>query len=55
MTPDSIDDVWALPYDPGDAESTREAMNGYLVWEVDLVDQYERDDLVSFPLASASG
>jgi rhodanese-related sulfurtransferase len=45
------DDVWQLPYDPGDAQVAREAMEGYLVWEVALVEQYDRDPLVSFPLA----
>lgn len=45
------DDVWQLPYDPGDATVAREAMEGYLVWEVALVEQYDRDPLVDFPLA----
>ena len=29
----------------------REAMEGYLVWEVALVPQYDRDPLVEFSLA----
>lgn len=45
------DDVWQLPYDPGDATVAREAMEGYLIWEVALVGQYERDPLVEFALA----
>ena len=45
------DDVWQLPYDPGDATVAREAMEGYLVWEVALVPQYDRDPLVEFSLA----
>ena len=44
------DDVWQLPYDPGDAEVARAAMEGYLVWEVALVEQYDRDPLAHFPL-----
>ena len=48
--PGMPDDVWQLPYDPGDATVAREAMQGYLVWEVDLVPQYDRDPLVQFAL-----
>jgi len=44
------DDVWQLPYDPGDAEVARAAMEGYLIWEVALVEQYDRDPLAHFPL-----
>ncbi len=54
-TDEHPDDVWQLPYDPGDAEVARAAMEGYLVWEVALVEQYERDPLVSFQLAPVPG
>ena len=49
--PGTPDDVWQLPYDPGDATVAREAMEGYLIWEVDLVPQYDGDPLVEFNLA----
>ncbi|MFT5531335.1 MAG: rhodanese-related sulfurtransferase [Candidatus Poriferisodalaceae bacterium] len=49
-TDEPVDDVWALPYDPGDDKVAKDAMQGYLTWEVDLVDQYDRDPLVDFPL-----
>ena len=52
-TDEVIDDLWILPYDPVDAEVAREAMIGYLVWEVDLVGQYERDALANYELRSA--
>ncbi len=52
-TDEVIDDLWILPYDPVDAEVAREAMIGYLVWEVDLVGQYERDSLANYELRSA--
>ncbi|MDG2111366.1 MAG: rhodanese-like domain-containing protein [Actinomycetota bacterium] len=49
--PGTPDDVWQLPYDPSDPSTLRQAMEGYLTWEVALVDQYERDPLVEFALA----
>ena len=52
-TDEIIDDLWILPYDPVDAEVAREAMIGYLVWEVDLVGQYERDSLANYELRRA--
>ena len=41
-----IDDVWWKPYD--NKQQVREQMEGYLTWEVGLVEQVERDGLVSF-------
>jgi rhodanese-related sulfurtransferase len=46
----ATDDVWAKPYDPDDQEVARARMREYLTWEVDLVAQYERDDLARFDL-----
>lgn len=43
------DDVWYKPYDHDDGQAT-EHMKNYLAWEVGLVDQVERDPLVSFPV-----
>jgi 3-mercaptopyruvate sulfurtransferase SseA len=34
-------DIWYKPYEQ--ASSVREAMQGYLDWEVNLVNQIERD------------
>lgn len=43
---DVTDDMWLRPYDrAGDVE---EAMNEYLAWEIDLVDQIERDGTARF-------
>ena len=44
------DDVWSKPYDPDDVEVARARMREYLVWEVALLEQYERDDVVRFNL-----
>ncbi len=41
----AIDDIWSKPYDRGDPTA---AMQDYLTWEVGLVEQVERDDLVRF-------
>jgi rhodanese-related sulfurtransferase len=46
----ATDDAWAKPYDPDDQEVARARMREYLTWEVDLVAQYERDDLARFDL-----
>lgn len=40
------DDVWPKPYDQ--PERMRDAMEEYLTWEVGLVEQVERDGLVTF-------
>ena len=37
-----------LPYDPGDVHVAYQAMQDYLDWEVALVEQYDRDELVNF-------
>ena len=37
-----------LPYDPGDSHVAHQAMQDYLDWEVALVEQYDRDELVNF-------
>ena len=37
-----------LPYDPGDVHVAYQAMQDYLDWEVALVAQYDRDELVNF-------
>ncbi len=37
-----------LPYDPGDVHVAYRAMQDYLDWEVALVEQYDRDELVNF-------
>ena len=42
----AIDDVWWKPYD--NTKRVREQMEGYLTWEVGLVEQVERDGLVQF-------
>ncbi len=43
---DVADDMWLRPYDrPGGVE---QAMNEYLAWEIDLVDQIERDGTARF-------
>ena len=43
---DVTDDMWLRPYDrDGGIE---EAMNEYLAWEIDLVDQIERDGTARF-------
>ena len=47
----SVDDVWELPYDPGDAEVARRSMERYLSWEVDLLIQHDRDDLAVFDIS----
>jgi len=46
----SADDVWYKPYDHDDGpEAVRRHMEGYLTWEVALVEQIERDPTVQFP------
>ena len=45
---DNPDDMWLRPYDR--SSGTKEAMNTYLSWEVDLVDQIERDGTTDFQL-----
>lgn len=42
----TIDDVWWKPYD--NKQRVREQMENYLTWEVGLVEQVDRDGLVSF-------
>lgn len=42
----TVDDVWRKPYD-NEAE-VRQAMEDYLTWELGLVEQVERDGLISF-------
>ena len=37
-----------LPYDPDDVHVAYQAMQDYLDWEVALVEQYDRDELVNF-------
>ena len=37
-----------LPHDPGDVHVAYQAMQDYLDWEVALVAQYDRDELVNF-------
>ncbi len=37
-----------LPYDPGDVHVAYQAMQDYLDWELALVEQYDRDELVNF-------
>ena len=41
-----IDDVWWKPYD--NKERIRQAMEDYLTWEVGLVEQVTRDNLLAF-------
>ena len=43
---DVADDMWLRPYDR--AGGVEEAMNEYLAWEIDLVDQIERDGTARF-------
>jgi len=46
----TADDVWYKPYDHDDGpEAVRRHMEGYLTWEVALVEQIERDPTVEFP------
>lgn len=46
----TADDVWYKPYDHDDGpEAVRRHMEGYLTWEVALVEQIERDPTVQFP------
>jgi rhodanese-related sulfurtransferase len=45
---DTPDDMWLRPYDR--ASGVAEAMNTYLSWEVDLVDQIERDGTTDYQL-----
>jgi rhodanese-related sulfurtransferase len=46
----AADDVWYRPYDHDDrAEVVHQHMRDYLLWEVALVDQIERDPTVDFP------
>ena len=43
---DVADDMWLRPYDR--AGGVEEAMNEYLAWELNLVDQIERDGTAHF-------
>ena len=43
---DVADDMWLRPYDR--TGGVEQAMNEYLAWEIDLVDQIERDGTVRF-------
>lgn len=45
---DAPDDMWLRPYDR--SSGIAEAMNTYLSWEVDLVDQIDRDGTTDFQL-----
>jgi rhodanese-related sulfurtransferase len=45
---DIPDDMWLRPYDR--SNGVAEAMNTYLSWEVDLVDQIDRDGTTDFQL-----
>jgi rhodanese-related sulfurtransferase len=42
------DDVWYKPYDADDAAVARRHMEEYLTWEVALLAQVDRDELVAF-------
>jgi hypothetical protein len=42
------DDVWYKPYDATDAAVARRHMEEYLAWEVALLAQVDRDELVDF-------
>lgn len=42
------DDAWFKPYDAEDEAVARQRMQDYLDWEVALLDQVERDELVQF-------
>ena len=44
----STDDIWSKPYDPEDQTVIRQRMQDYLDWEVALLDQIDRDELVHF-------
>ncbi len=44
----TTDDVWYKPYDAADATVARKHMQDYLDWEVALLEQIDRDELVSF-------
>lgn len=44
----ATDDVWYKPYDAEDEAVARRHMEEYLAWEVALLDQIDRDDLVTF-------
>ncbi len=48
---DIADDMWLRPYDR--STGVEEAMNQYLSWEVDLVDQIKRDGTTDFRLFPA--
>ena len=48
---DVADDMWLRPYDR--STGVEEAMNQYLSWEIDLVDQIERDGTIQFQLFPA--
>ena len=43
---DEADDMWLRPYDR--TGGVEQAMNEYLAWEIDLVDQIERDGSARF-------
>ena len=43
---DEADDVWLKPYERKGV--VEDFMKEYLTWEIDLIKQVERDDLVSF-------
>ncbi len=45
----TTDDVWYKPYDAHDQAVARQHMQDYLTWEVALLDQIDRDELVHFP------
>jgi 3-mercaptopyruvate sulfurtransferase SseA len=42
------DDVWYKPYDAADEAVARRHMEEYLAWEVALLAQVDRDELVTF-------
>ncbi|MGD9752813.1 MAG: hypothetical protein AB7W59_17635, partial [Acidimicrobiia bacterium] len=44
----ATDDVWYKPYDAEDEAVARQHMQDYLDWEVALLEQIARDDLVAF-------
>ncbi len=51
MADDPID-VWLKPYErSGDAKDTKDAMNEYLSWEVDLISRIERDGTCHFQVS----
>lgn len=47
------DDVWSKPYDAPDETVIQTRMQAYLDWEVALLAQIDRDELVGFGLAKA--